>query len=85
MFFKLGPNRQFPPGHLDLIPSWFVVYGNLDEINKSRENEVNNLLKRDRIVRNLEVFQDIIVISLCVALFCVILLRFISLYITLIK
>ncbi|MBG0743690.1 MAG: 7-cyano-7-deazaguanine synthase [Cylindrospermopsis raciborskii KL1] len=37
MFFKLGPNRQFPPGHLDLIPSWFVVYGNLDEINKSRE------------------------------------------------
>ena len=37
--------------------------------------EVNNLFKRDRIVRNLELFQDIIVISLCVSLFCVMLIR----------
>ncbi|MBD2137037.1 phosphate-starvation-inducible PsiE family protein [Anabaena sp. FACHB-1237] len=37
--------------------------------------EVNNLFKRDRIVRNLEIFQDVIVISLCVSLFCVMLLR----------
>ncbi|MDB9488238.1 phosphate-starvation-inducible PsiE family protein [Dolichospermum circinale] len=37
--------------------------------------EVNNWFKRDRIVRNLEIFQDIIVISLCVGLFCVMLIR----------
>ena len=37
--------------------------------------EVNNWFKRDRIVRNLELFQDIIVISLCVSLFCVMLIR----------
>ncbi|MBS9387564.1 MAG: phosphate-starvation-inducible PsiE family protein [Dolichospermum sp. WA123] len=37
--------------------------------------QVNNLFKRDRIVRNLELFQDIIVISLCVSLFCVMLIR----------
>jgi uncharacterized membrane protein (DUF373 family) len=37
--------------------------------------EVNNWFKRDRIVRNLELFQDIIVISLCVSLCCVMLIR----------
>lgn len=37
--------------------------------------EVNNLFKRDRIVRNLEIFQDVIVISLCLSLFCVMLIR----------
>lgn len=37
--------------------------------------EVNSWFKRDRIVRNLELFQDIIVISLCVGLFCVMLIR----------
>ncbi|MFM5891740.1 MAG: phosphate-starvation-inducible PsiE family protein [Dolichospermum sp.] len=37
--------------------------------------EVNNWFKRDRIVRNLEIFQDIIVISLCLGLFCVMLMR----------
>ncbi|MFM7365569.1 MAG: phosphate-starvation-inducible PsiE family protein [Cuspidothrix sp.] len=37
--------------------------------------EVNNWVKRDRIVRNLELFQDIIVISLCLSLFCVMVLR----------
>jgi uncharacterized membrane protein (DUF373 family) len=37
--------------------------------------EVNSWFKRDRIVGNLEIFQDIIVISLCVGLFCVMLIR----------
>ncbi|HLP89949.1 MAG TPA: phosphate-starvation-inducible PsiE family protein [Nostocaceae cyanobacterium] len=37
--------------------------------------EVNSWFKRDRIVSNLELFQDIIVISLCLGLFCVMLLR----------
>ncbi|MEA5578010.1 phosphate-starvation-inducible PsiE family protein [Anabaena sp. UHCC 0451] len=37
--------------------------------------EVNSWFQRDRIVRNLEIFQDIIVISLCVSLFCVMLIR----------
>ncbi|MBK1987124.1 phosphate-starvation-inducible PsiE family protein [Sphaerospermopsis aphanizomenoides BCCUSP55] len=37
--------------------------------------EVNSWFKRDRIIRNLEIFQDIIVISLCVGLFCVMLIR----------
>ncbi|WP_016952397.1 phosphate-starvation-inducible PsiE family protein [Anabaena sp. PCC 7108] len=37
--------------------------------------EVNSWFKRDRIVQNLEIFQDIIVISLCVSLFCVMLIR----------
>ncbi|WP_353929780.1 phosphate-starvation-inducible PsiE family protein [Okeanomitos corallinicola TIOX110] len=37
--------------------------------------EVNSWFQRDRIVRNLEIFQDIIVISLCVGLFCVMLIR----------
>lgn len=37
--------------------------------------EVNSWFKRDRIVRNLEFFQDIIIISLCVGLFCVMFIR----------
>ncbi len=37
--------------------------------------EVNSWFKRDRIVRNLELFQDVIIISLCVGLFCVMLIR----------
>ncbi len=37
--------------------------------------ELNNWFKRDRIVSNLEIFQDIIVISLCLGLFCVMLIR----------
>ena len=35
MFFKLGRNGHSPPGHLEMIPGWYVVYGSLD--NKSRE------------------------------------------------
>ncbi|MBH8551130.1 phosphate-starvation-inducible PsiE family protein [Nostocaceae cyanobacterium CENA357] len=37
--------------------------------------ELNNWFKRDRIVSNLEIFQDIIVISLSLGLFCVMLIR----------
>ena len=36
---------------------------------------LNNLFQRDRIVRNLEIFQDFIIISLCLGLFCVMLIR----------
>ncbi|MBD2667321.1 hypothetical protein B6N60_02351 [Richelia sinica FACHB-800] len=42
--------------------------------------EVNSWFKRDRIVRNLEIFQDIIVISLCLGLFCVMLIRLIEMF-----
>ena len=37
--------------------------------------EVNGWFKRDTIVNNLERFQDFIIISLCVGLFCVMLIR----------
>lgn len=37
--------------------------------------ELNNWFQRDRIVRNLEIFQDFIIISLCLGLFCVMLIR----------
>ncbi|MBD2344382.1 phosphate-starvation-inducible PsiE family protein [Anabaena subtropica] len=37
--------------------------------------KINSWFNRDRIVSNLEIFQDIIVISLCVGLFCVMLIR----------
>ncbi len=37
--------------------------------------ELNSWFNRDRIVKNLERFQDFIVISLCIGLFCVMLIR----------
>lgn len=37
--------------------------------------KINSWFNRDRIVNNLEFFQDIIIISLCVGLFCVMLIR----------
>ncbi|KAB8321275.1 hypothetical protein SD81_002960 [Tolypothrix campylonemoides VB511288] len=37
--------------------------------------KLNNWFQRDRIVRNLEIFQDFIIISLCLGLFCVMLIR----------
>ncbi|MBD2449779.1 phosphate-starvation-inducible PsiE family protein [Nostoc sp. FACHB-152] len=37
--------------------------------------EVNSWFERDRIVKNLERFQDFIIVSLCLGLFCVMLLR----------
>ena len=36
---------------------------------------LNNWLQRNRIVRNLEMFQNFIVISLCLGLFCVMVIR----------
>ncbi len=36
---------------------------------------LNSWFERDRIVGNLEIFQDFIVISLCLGLFCVMLIR----------
>lgn len=36
---------------------------------------LNNWLERNTIVRNLEFFQDFIIISLCLGLFCVMLIR----------
>jgi uncharacterized membrane protein (DUF373 family) len=44
--------------------------------------EVNSWFKRDRIVQNLELFQDIIVISLCLGLFCVMLLRLADMFLS---
>ncbi|MEA5550218.1 phosphate-starvation-inducible PsiE family protein [Anabaena cylindrica UHCC 0172] len=44
--------------------------------------EVNSWFKRDRIVQNLEIFQDIIVISLCLGLFCVMLIRLADMFLS---
>jgi uncharacterized membrane protein (DUF373 family) len=40
---------------------------------------------RDTIVRNLELFQNFIIISLCIGLFCVMLIRLGEMYVSLIK
>lgn len=47
--------------------------------------KVRSWFHRDRIVRNLEIFQDIIVISLCLGLFCVMLLRLGDMFISFIR
>ena len=47
--------------------------------------KVSSWFHRDRIVRNLEIFQDIIVISLCLGLFCVMLLRLGDMFISFIR
>jgi uncharacterized membrane protein (DUF373 family) len=44
--------------------------------------EVNSWFQRDRIVRNLEVFQDFIIISLCLGLFCVMLIRLVDMFLS---
>lgn len=46
-----------------------------DSMPKRLITGLNNWLQRDTIVRNLEVFQDFIVVSLCLGLFCVMLIR----------
>jgi uncharacterized membrane protein (DUF373 family) len=46
-----------------------------DTMPKRLISELNNWFKRDRIVKNLEIFQDFIIISLCLSLFCVMLIR----------
>ncbi|BAY09385.1 phosphate-starvation-inducible PsiE family protein [Calothrix sp. NIES-2098] len=47
--------------------------------------ELNNWLQRDRIVRNLEIFQDFIIISLCLGLFCVMLIRLTDMFVSLLN
>jgi uncharacterized membrane protein (DUF373 family) len=41
--------------------------------------------QRDKIVRNLEKFQDFIVVSLCIGLFCVMLIRLGEMFLSLLK
>ncbi len=43
------------------------------------------LFQRETIVRNLEIFQDLIVISLCIGLFCVMLIRLGEMFLSLLK
>ncbi|MDM9382465.1 phosphate-starvation-inducible PsiE family protein [Chlorogloeopsis sp. ULAP01] len=45
--------------------------------------ELNSWFQRDRIVSNLVIFQDIIVISLCLGLFCVMLIRLVDMFFSL--
>ncbi|WP_066425557.1 phosphate-starvation-inducible PsiE family protein [Anabaena sp. 4-3] len=47
--------------------------------------QINTWFKRDRIVNNLEIFQDIIIISLCVGLFCVMLIRLVDMFLSLLN
>lgn len=42
--------------------------------------ELSSWFQRDRIVRNLEVFQDFIIISLCLGLFTVMLIRLVDMF-----
>ncbi|WP_041555698.1 phosphate-starvation-inducible PsiE family protein [Nostoc sp. PCC 7524] len=44
--------------------------------------QLNTWFNRDSIVSNLEVFQDIIIISLCVGLFCVMLIRLVDMFLS---
>ncbi|MCF4967830.1 MULTISPECIES: phosphate-starvation-inducible PsiE family protein [Nostocales] len=47
--------------------------------------QLNTWFNRGRIVSNLEVFQDIIIISLCVGLFCVMLIRLVDMFLSFIR
>jgi uncharacterized membrane protein (DUF373 family) len=53
------------------------------------QNHLNTKLSqwfgRERIVSNLEIFQDIIVVSLCIGLFCFMLLRLVDMFSTLLQ
>ncbi len=44
--------------------------------------ELNNWSQRDRIVRHLEFYQDFIIISLCLGLFCVMLIRLVDMFVS---
>ena len=50
-----------------------ILFG--ESMLKQLITEFNNQLQRTKIVRNLEMFQNFIVISLCIGLFCVMLIR----------
>ncbi|BAB73451.1 phosphate-starvation-inducible PsiE family protein [Anabaena sp. FACHB-709] len=47
--------------------------------------KLNSWFHRDRIVSNLEFFQDIIVISLCMGLFCVMLIRLCDMFLSFLR
>ncbi len=47
--------------------------------------QLNTWFKRDKIVSNLEVFQDIIIISLCVGLFCIMLMRLAEMFLSFLR
>ncbi|BAZ18027.1 hypothetical protein NIES4071_99090 [Calothrix sp. NIES-4071] len=44
------------------------------------KGKLSKWFQREQIVRNLEVFQDIIIVSLCISLFCVMVLRLVDLF-----
>ncbi|MBD2433996.1 MULTISPECIES: phosphate-starvation-inducible PsiE family protein [Fischerella] len=51
-----------------------------DSTQKRLITKLNNCFQRDRVVRNLEFFQDFIIISLCLGLFCVMLIRLVDMF-----
>ena len=53
--------------------------------NRSLRKKISSLLQRDTIVKNLEKIQDFIVISLCIGLFCVMLIRLGEMFLSLLK
>jgi uncharacterized membrane protein (DUF373 family) len=53
-----------------------------DDMPKRIITQLNTWFNRDSIVSNLEVFQDIIIISLCVGLFCVMLIRLVDMFLS---
>lgn len=55
--------------------TWGIMSSNL-------KGQFRNWLQRDSIVRNLELFQDIIVTSLCVGLFFVMVLRLVDMFVS---
>jgi uncharacterized membrane protein (DUF373 family) len=52
---------------------------------KHLNTKLSDWFGRERIVRNLEIFQDIIIISLCIGLFCFMLLRLVDMFSTLLQ
>jgi len=55
------------------------------ETNHFLNKKWQSLLHRDTIVRNLEIFQNFIVISLCIGLFCVMLIRLGEMFLSLLE
>ncbi|MGF1673377.1 MAG: phosphate-starvation-inducible PsiE family protein [Rivularia sp. (in: cyanobacteria)] len=55
------------------------------ETNHLLNKKWQSLLHRDTIVRNLEIFQNFIIISLCIGLFCVMLIRLGEMFLSLLE
>ena len=55
------------------------------ETNRSLTKQIQFLFEQNTIVRNLERFQNFIVISLCIGLFCVMLIRLGEMFFSLLK